>query len=119
MALSRPARTAIAGEHPGAQTTLVVTQQLASSRRSLSVIPATRIAVHPLASLPQMAQYVVLVLAFAILKRSAAARQHLVLLTKQLQMVRFPFLGLLLLLMVFRDLVWELALVRLWTVHIP
>jgi hypothetical protein len=89
MALSKLARTAIVEEFPGAEATLVVTQQLANLPRSLFVIQVTRIAVQPVANLLQMARYAVPAPAFAILKRSAVALQQLALLTLQLQMVSF------------------------------
>ena len=120
MELLKLGKSATVEEYPDAGAIHVVTRQLANSLRSLSAILATRIAAPPLVNLPQMARYVVLALAFVILKRSAVALQQLALLTLQLQMVCFhlnmPFSYLL---TAFRNILWQLTLLCIWTVHIP
>ena len=91
MASLKQARIVIAEERQHAQATLAATQRLASSPPIQSVTPAMRIAVRPHASLPRAARYVALAPGSAILRRSAAAPQHLALQIPQLQMARLPF----------------------------
>ena len=87
MELSKLGKTAIVVVRVDVERTLVVMQLLANSILAQSVIPVTRIAVHQLVNLPQVALSAGLVQALAILRRLAAVLLLLAQLMLLLQMV--------------------------------